>query len=781
MIPLFLIVIIILAVLHIEIVWNPPILFTVLNIIFLTIIMVFISLLAVRSYQINKSLTILLLGSGTLALGLGGLLAGFSILGNNINTTVTIYNTSACISGFFIFISAILSIISYPKILKSSWTPLSLYLIIIGIIAALSLFVQKSAWPVYFIQGSGPTTIDLIVLYTTIVLFTVSSILLITNSDSNKLNFRRWYGLGLGLIAVGLLGVSIQTSVGDPLNWTGRIAQYLGAVYILIAIISSIRETGNWILPWEQALVESETKYRAIVETANEGILLSDLKGIITFINKKMGDMLEYQMDELIGKPIISIIDTEYHETSQKRLEDNKKDLKEEYELKLVRRDGSILWAHVSASPVKNIKDQTIGTLNMIIDTTQHKEAEMEIKRRGKLLEGINQVLQESLTCETESEVIVTCLSVAETLTESEFGFFGEVNENGLLDDRALSPPAWDKCKTANAIELLKNMEIRSYWGRTILEERSQIVNNPDSDPDQKGLPDGHPPIMSFLGVPLKQGGNTIGMIALANKIGGYTEEDKSDLEVLSVAFVEALMRKRAELRLKKNLEKLAHSNRELQQFAYISSHDLREPLRMITSFLQLLEHRYRDQLDQDANEFIDFAVNGAKRMDMMINDLLEYSKITSKEREFNRIDLDKVLDETLMYLKVPIEENNAIITHDPLPIINGDEKLMVQLFQNLISNAIKYRSKETPLIHISSQIEKGYHIFSVNDNGIGISEEHLNRIFTIFKRLHTKEEYEGTGIGLSIAQKIVEQHGGNIWAESELGKGTTFYFTIPK
>ena len=176
MIPIFFITIIILAVLNIEFIWNPPYLFTALNIIFLTIIMVFISLLAVRSYLTNKSLTVLLLGSGTLALGLGGLLAALVILGNNVNTTVTIYNTSACISGFFILISAILSIRSGPKLLKSSWTPLVFYMLIIVIILALALLVQKNAWPVYFIPGSGPTTIGLAVLYTTIILFGVSCI-----------------------------------------------------------------------------------------------------------------------------------------------------------------------------------------------------------------------------------------------------------------------------------------------------------------------------------------------------------------------------------------------------------------------------------------------------------------------------------------------------------------------------------------------------------------------------------------------------------------------------
>jgi light-regulated signal transduction histidine kinase (bacteriophytochrome) len=198
-----------------------------------------------------------------------------------------------------------------------------------------------------------------------------------------------------------------------------------------------------------------------------------------------------------------------------------------------------------------------------------------------------------------------------------------------------------------------------------------------------------------------------------------------------------------------------------------------------ITSFLQLLQKRYSDKLDQDANEFIGFAVDGAKRLDTMTNDLLQYSKITSKKREVSPVNFEKVLNEALINLKVPIEETNAIITHDPLPVIEGDEELKVQLFQNLIANAIKYRGDKTPEIHISAIKDGDQYLFSIKDNGIGISQKHLERIFTIFQRLHTREEYEGTGIGLAIAQKIIHQQGGRIWAESEPGKGTTFFFTI--
>jgi two-component system, chemotaxis family, sensor kinase Cph1 len=231
---------------------------------------------------------------------------------------------------------------------------------------------------------------------------------------------------------------------------------------------------------------------------------------------------------------------------------------------------------------------------------------------------------------------------------------------------------------------------------------------------------------------------------------------------------------------LLRSIENYKASNNDLKQFAYVSSHDLREPLRMITTFLQLLKRKYKNQLDQDANDYINFAVDGAKRLDIMIMDLLEYSNVARKEQKNLPVNFERVVDEALKNLKGQIEKNNAIVTYDPLPIINGDEKLKIQLFQNLISNAIKYRSQNTPRIHISATKELNQYLFSVKDNGIGIDSEHLNRIFTIFQRLHGRDEYEGTGIGLSIVEKIIQKSGGHIWAESELGKGTTFYFTIP-
>jgi PAS domain S-box-containing protein len=231
---------------------------------------------------------------------------------------------------------------------------------------------------------------------------------------------------------------------------------------------------------------------------------------------------------------------------------------------------------------------------------------------------------------------------------------------------------------------------------------------------------------------------------------------------------------------LEKTMIELKRSNKELEQFAYVASHDLQEPLRMVSSFTQLLEKQYKDELDETAVEYINFAVDGAKRMQLLINDLLAYSRVTRKSNEFEMVNLEKVLDEVLFNLEIVIDENQAIITRKSLPEIQSDYGQMVQLFQNLIGNALKYRSEETPEIHISALKEDDNWLFSVEDNGIGIESEYFEQIFQIFRRLHTHDEQEGTGIGLAITKRIVEHHSGRIWVESELGKCSTFYFTIP-
>lgn len=238
--------------------------------------------------------------------------------------------------------------------------------------------------------------------------------------------------------------------------------------------------------------------------------------------------------------------------------------------------------------------------------------------------------------------------------------------------------------------------------------------------------------------------------------------------------------RKQAQKALEHHAAELERSNAELEQFAYVASHDLQEPLRTITSYSQLLERRYKGKLDGDALEFIDYVVDGAKRMQELINDLLVYSRVGTRGQEFEPVEMEAVYNRVLANLQVAIEEHRAKISHDPLPKVMADGLQLVQLMQNLIGNAIKFHGEAPPKVHVSAQVQNQEALFCVSDEGIGFEPQYAERIFQVFQRLHSKRSYPGTGIGLAICKKIVERHGGRIWVDSQLGKGAKFYFTLP-
>jgi PAS domain S-box-containing protein len=238
--------------------------------------------------------------------------------------------------------------------------------------------------------------------------------------------------------------------------------------------------------------------------------------------------------------------------------------------------------------------------------------------------------------------------------------------------------------------------------------------------------------------------------------------------------------RKLAEEKLASYAAALEESNQELQQFAYVASHDLQEPLRMVTSYLQLMQRRYNEKLDADADEFIGYAVDGAARMSELLKGLLIYSRVQTQREPLQPTDCQVLVEQVLATLRLALEESDAVITCDPLPTLAADPVQLGQLFQNLIGNALKFRSTQPPRIHIGAERQDADWVFSVRDNGIGIDPQYAERIFAIFQRLHVRDAYPGTGIGLAICKRIVQRHSGRIWVESELGKGATFYFTLP-
>jgi signal transduction histidine kinase len=301
--------------------------------------------------------------------------------------------------------------------------------------------------------------------------------------------------------------------------------------------------------------------------------------------------------------------------------------------------------------------------------------------------------------------------------------------------------------------------------------------------------------MVSMLRVPLVAKSEMLGVLTFFTKVEHrFTPEEMDFLTSLggqaAIAIHNAQLyeettaakgkQEEANRTLKKQALELARSNTELEQFAYVASHDLQEPLRMVASYTQLLAKRYTGKLDGDADEFIAYAVDGVTRMQTQIQDLLSYSRVGKKERDFESTDCAAVLDRVLANLKVAVEESGARVTSDPLPSVVGDGNQLMQLFQNLIGNAIKFRNHERPLVHVSAKRGGKEWIFSIRDNGIGFEPQFAERIFIIFQRLHAKGEHPGTGIGLAVCKKIVERHNGRIWAEAEPGKGATFYFTIP-
>jgi signal transduction histidine kinase len=313
--------------------------------------------------------------------------------------------------------------------------------------------------------------------------------------------------------------------------------------------------------------------------------------------------------------------------------------------------------------------------------------------------------------------------------------------------------------------------------GQPVLETNQAALND-------AGLPAGvlaAAGVCAAFGFPIRLGGDIFGVMEFLSRTREPPEEMLVEvLNGVGSQIGQFIERTRAEEQLRQTTANLQRSNTDLQQFAYVASHDLTEPLRMVASYLQLLADRYGQKLEPQAKEFIGYAVDGAKRMQALIQDLLAYSRVDLRGRSLQPTDAEQVFQAAVFNLKVALEESGAAITHEPLPRVLSDSVQLTQVFQNLLGNAIKFRGAEPPRIHVRAEQRDNEWVFSVRDNGIGIDPKDFERLFIIFQRLHTRQEYEGTGMGLAICKKILERHGGRIWVESAPGKGTTFWFTLP-
>ncbi|MFZ5917281.1 MAG: ATP-binding protein [Chloroflexota bacterium] len=417
----------------------------------------------------------------------------------------------------------------------------------------------------------------------------------------------------------------------------------------------------------------------------------------------------------------------------------------------------------------------------------EQRRAEETLRQNARELAVRNRIIQVFLTVPDE-EMYTQVLTLILEALESQYGVFGFLDEAGNLVVPTMTRTVWDQCQVPDKQFVFP----RETWGDgswpTAIRKKRTICLNERST----RTPQGHIEISRHISLPVMHQGGVVGLIQVANKESDYTAEDVALLETLGAVIAPVLdarlkrerqeaARQRAEESLARRTQELERSNRELEQFAYVASHDLQEPLRMVSSYTQLIARRYRGQLDADADEFIAFAVDGANRMQQLIQDLLSYSRVNTRGQPFAATDCHTVLGQVRVNLSAAIAESGALVTNDELPVVMADQGQVVQLFQNLIGNAIKFHKPgEPPRVHVSAQKTSEVWTFSVRDNGIGIEPQYHERIFVIFQRLHAREEYPGTGIGLAICKRIVERHGGRMWVESELGEGATFYFTLP-
>ena len=491
----------------------------------------------------------------------------------------------------------------------------------------------------------------------------------------------------------------------------------------------------------ERELEETKARLEAIISQMPVGFtVIEPPDGRVVYRNKEVRALLRnqlgpgqsedyerLQMFHLDGSPVMP----------EERLID--RSLKEGIVIRdrvqmIIRGDGSDGYLNTTSAPVRDKEGKIVAAIAMNIDVTDRILAERELKKERERLQQV-----------------IESLPVAIVLSDKE-GNIELLNQKVSEIWAGTAPKAYD----------MEDFEPHAgYLPGT------DVPIKPEEWPLTKVLLTGEPVFAEEYDIQRLDG--TRGTVI----VSAIPMKDNNGALLGSLMALTDISKQRATER------ELARSNLELQQFAYVVSHDLREPLRMVVSYLGLMEQRYGEKLEKGAREYMDFAVNGGTRMQQLIDDLLAYSRVNVSSKPKEPTDLEKVLTRTLTNLGAALTESGAVITHEPLPMVRADESQMVQLFQNLIGNSIKYRGERPPEIQITSKRTGKEWTFSIKDNGIGIEPEYHQRIFEMFQRLHSSERYEGTGIGLAIAKRIVEHHGGRIWVESEAGKGATFIFTL--
>lgn len=535
----------------------------------------------------------------------------------------------------------------------------------------------------------------------------------------------------------------------------------------------------------EKAIYETEARYQILTEASPVGIFYINPLGNCLYVNESFCEITGISPKDALGKGWVRALHPEDRERILDRWYRSTEDnllFKSEYRFQ--HPDGAVKWVVGEAVAQKTETGQIISYVATITDITEQKRAEEKIKQLNETLES--RVAERTSELETTNKKLLEEIK-SRQVAENKYREISHL-QKAIIDGANCTIISTDLTGIIQTI----NRTTEQWLGYSAGEVVGKIKL--DFFHDLEELKTVAVTIAKELGEQIEVGFEVLVAEARKGIVSenewSYIRQDGSRFSVLlsvtpllnSYGNITGFLAIGTDISDRKKAEEdLRRSNKELEQFAYVASHDLQEPLRTMTSYAQLLAKRYQNRLDDKADKYINYIVDGASRMQQLINDLLTYSRVGKQHIEFEPTDCNLVLQRTLANLEIAISETGAIITSETLPTVMADGRQLLQLFQNLIANGIKFCREHTPAVRIFAVRQDTEWLFGVRDNGIGIEPEYAQRIFVIFQRLHSRQEYSGTGIGLALCQRIVEGHGGRIWVESQLGKGATFYFTIPR
>jgi PAS domain S-box-containing protein len=839
--------------------WESAEVATILNVLFCAAGPLLIALLAGWSYLRSGSAAVLSLCCGSLVFA-GAFLVASLLMAANLEAAVTVHNVGVLLAGACFLAGAALALTPAAGAAEPRTARRRLALALAGALGALGAVVWGAlahVAPDFYVTGRGMTAVRQCVLGLAVAAYLVAALCFGALHRRTRSPFLFWYGLGLGLIGLGLATLVAEGAPGTALSWIGRSAQYLGALYLLGAVLGVVRSTGAWSLPEELAARRSVKELNALFELSPVGMAHADAAtGRFVKVNRRFCEITGHDREELLT---LSAADITHPDDRERDRELIARALRRETpgwtsRKRYRRKDGAVVWVQVTGTVFFDADGRARHTASLVEDVTAAVEAEAA---RGRLLREFRRIAVELEAVFATMPYLVSVHDrdgryvranpalvrlfgvdpVAATREEiarrvrAHFPDGRPLTPETMPSSRALrgetvgeveylvtDAQGEERALVVNAVPLMIDGEVdgavlvqrdvtdRHRAERTIRHLASFPEDNPNPvvELDADGAVTYRNPasraVLAAAGLPddgrafvpeglegffdaLRRGEGTVDLVrevAIGDRAFRETIHAVPGVAAVRIYATDFTAQRDAERERTRLLDDLARSNRDLEQFASVASHDLHEPLRAVIGYANLLQERGRGVLDEKLASYVQGAVDGAVRMERMIDDLLAFSRVDSRGGERRPADAAAAVSNAIANLGAAIAESGAAVSCGTLPRVLADAGQLTQLFQNLIGNAVKFHGDAAPRIDITAVREGARWRFVVRDNGIGVDPRQRERIFEIFQRLHPRTRYPGTGMGLAICKRIVERHGGTIWVESAPGGGSAFCFTLP-